>query len=153
MTSSLISTISSYVENMVKKELFAITRAYIYVSTDAIAGPDHVKETYYTRIWEVYRTKNPKDIVERPVSSVQTRLKMITVEFVYLSSCFKKIKNKKNSGHNEDERVHLATALFNKKRWRTHVKTSKICLFFVVLVPAPQPASVPGCIFANANDI
>ena len=101
--------------NYVKEEDIAITRAYIYVSTDAIVGSDQVEGTYYTRIWEVYKTKKPGDIAERPMTSVQTRLKAILKESVRFSACFKTVKNMNKSGHTEDDDVRLSTAMFNQR--------------------------------------
>lgn len=49
------------------------------------------------------------------MSSVQTGLKTIIEGCVRFSACFRTIKNKKKSEHNEDNEVRLATALFNKR--------------------------------------
>lgn len=99
--------------NYTPAEDTAITRAYIHISTDPITGSDQKEGTYYTRIWESYKTKKPTDTVTRPMTSVQTRVKTILKDRVRFAACYKSIKNLHRSGHSEEDEVRLATALFN----------------------------------------
>lgn len=102
--------------NYTVEEDIAITRAYIHVSMDPITGTDQKEATYYSRIWEAYKTKKPSDAVSRPLTSVTTRCKTILKESVRFAACFKSIESMRKSGHSDDDNVRLATALFNKKK-------------------------------------
>ena len=84
------------------------------VSMDPITGSDQKEGTYYTRIWEAYKLKKPDDCVTRPMSSVQTWVKTMLKETVRFAACFKSVMEMRKSGHSDEDKVRLGTALFNK---------------------------------------
>lgn len=77
-------------------------------------GGNKKKRTYYNRIWAAYAERKPDDCVTRPLTSVQTRLKMMWKKTVRCVACFKNIVGMRKSGKTEHENSPIATAIFNR---------------------------------------
>lgn len=97
-----------------KEEDELLTKAWVRVSEDAVVGSDQKAEVFYRAVNEFYETIKPAYYQKRNVKSIERRLKKILAECLSFAGCVAKVNNAKPSGCNEDDVVHLGTALFNK---------------------------------------
>lgn len=101
--------------NYTTEEDVCIARAYVHITTDPIAGSEQVHSTYYGRMYSAYKIMKPADAVLRTESSIESRVKDMQKHCVRFSACIANVKAMKRSGVSADDKIRLATALFNKK--------------------------------------
>lgn len=110
----IVSTVPCHNRNYLRDDDISFTRAYIHVSTDTIAESNIVRETYYKRIWQVYKTMNFSNAFDFALSFVQMLMKLVFKKSLQLADCFKTEKSLRKSEHTKNKEVNLAIVMFLK---------------------------------------
>lgn len=100
----------------------ALAHACVCVSESPFVGSEQNYATFFERIWNEYRERNPSALAAGPLNSVTSRFKLIVKQFIRFSGHVTVIASKP-TGVNESDILRTFVALFNEKRSNLQRKT------------------------------